>query len=131
MSNDGSNVCDAERALATILGGEPAPTTEPTREEVRARVMAAPYPLTTKPTTYGEAADTIARAYLALVDEGHVDLLDPGADWWRAITLRWDGFDEWLGGATGYMVGFAGNVVRWLHERPREPNPAIVPLGGR
>lgn len=141
MSDDGAHLgVDAERALKTILAGAEQPTADErkSRAAVRARVMAAPGPdANVKPAGYGQAADMIAKAGLVLLaelpaekraaflapprSEGAVDLYD-------AITHRWPDFDKQIGGATGFMVGWAINCIRWLHEQPPIANPAIITI---
>lgn len=63
---DGSNLgISADRALKTILGGEPEPTgaEEQTAEQVRERIATA------TPDSYGGATDCLTRAVLRLFDQ--------------------------------------------------------------
>lgn len=146
----------AGRALDAVLGGKTEPEEESvqTREEVRQRIEAAPLPgdgeppweLAEEMNAYSLATDSLAHAFLVLAEE-RPELLehdgrfpddfeieelrgrptgDPTGAIWEAMKERWPGADEWIGGATGFMVGFAFNQVRWLMEKPPAPNPAIV-----
>ena len=98
-----------------------------------------------KDEAYALAADLLARAFLELADERPellttrlhypddyeiVDLRGKDRDevdaMWQAFTERWPGADEWLGGASGFMVGWAFNAVRFLKHQPPAPNPALI-----
>lgn len=115
MTNDGSNLgVSAERALKTILGGEPEPEGEElaTREQVRARLAAAPrlqdihvriearqgvkvevlyWQGMELNLGYGEAADVAARAILDFI-ETYPEYEDaPGENQYAEDC--WEGFD--------------------------------------
>lgn len=71
MSDGAHRGIGAERALETILGGKrpPSKKEEETREQVRARLAKAASPDGASPTSYGAAADAIAKAFLAVIAE--------------------------------------------------------------
>lgn len=48
---------------------------------------------------------------------------------WDAIKSHWPDFDDWIGGATGFMVGFAYNTARYINKIPPTPNPALLTIG--
>lgn len=88
---------------------------------------------------YGRAAELAAKAMLIVADEDPTLLDIPeGVDdsWdrayydaaWRAAEARWPGLDEWLGGITGFMFGWANNTVRYIHGKPPVGNPALVTI---
>lgn len=106
---------------------------------------------------YSVASEVIAHCFLVLADEDPSLLTrqefyteadfkhHEGEDWWqnlvgrpkeaseacwRAFTERWPNGDEWIGGATGFMVGWAFNAARSIKGQPPAPNPAIVTIGG-
>lgn len=132
MSDGAHQGVGASRALETILGGKepPGQNEERTREQVLAQIMAAPTPDGPPPweagsggDAYNAAALAIARAFWTVRQEGaplEMDAL------WEATKKKWPGFNNWLGGATGFQVGWAYNCVRWLEEQPPAPNPAIL-----
>lgn len=126
--SDGAHIgVSAERALETILGGKesPGPEEQQTREQVLARVMGAPLPGEPKPSGYGQAADSIAHAFIkVLEDDPGLPLNDDAL--WAAVKKRWPDFSEWQGGPSGFQVGWALNCVRWLKQEPPTPNPAIL-----
>lgn len=130
MSADGAHRgIDAQRALETILGGKPHPKKkeEKTRDEVRARLMAAPTPEGPSPKDYGDAADAIARAFLSVLEqEPATPPLD--GNLYDKVIERCPRFDDWVGGATGFQVGWAINCVRWLCEQPPVANPALLTI---
>lgn len=125
----------AGRALGTILGGEPAPAgPAPERENARVWIMAAAEPMAEsgpcsglEDSRYSDAANTIAKAMLLACTPEQI--ADRNADLYAIVEARWPGFDSWLGGATGFMVGWATNTVRWLSELPPVPNPALITVG--
>lgn len=53
---------------------------------------------------------------------------DPTDALWDAVTGRWPEFDDWVGGATGFQVGFACNAARFARDRGPVSNPAIVEM---
>jgi hypothetical protein len=146
----------AGRALDTVIGGEPQPTEEEqaTSEQVRERVMQAPNPCEGKPIheraidkdAYSLAADAIAKAFL-LAEAEKPGILEcelyyskentdhdvlwgkpQGAETavWNYVKEKHPGFDDWIGGASGFMVGFAYNAALYVLGKPPKPNPAIV-----
>jgi hypothetical protein len=128
MSQDGAHDgIGAQRALDTILGGKAPPESGEggTREQVRSRIMAAPSPGGPKPTDYDQGTDAIAKAFL-IVSEENANLPLEIEALWQATKLKWPDFNQWLGGASGFMVGFACNVVRFLKQEPPAPNPALL-----
>lgn len=131
--SDGAHLgVKADRALETILGGKEEPPSDErmSREQMRASIMKEADPMSdTPPSDYGSAAACIAKAMVLCIEEDS-GLLAKGADLYEAVGKRWPGFDNWLGGATGFMVGWATNCARWLYEQPPVPNPAIVTVGG-
>lgn len=48
---------------------------------------------------------------------------------WERVMARWPEFDKWIGGASGFQVGFAYSTVRFLLDKPYTGNPAIVEIG--
>jgi hypothetical protein len=51
---------------------------------------------------------------------------DPTDALWEAFRERWPDGDEWVGGSTGFMVGWAFNAVRTIKGLHPTQNPAIV-----
>lgn len=120
----------AGRALKTILGGEPPPTEaeQESREEVRARLAMVPNPCTgAPPQDYSDAADRIAKAFLLVSDADPALPIEADA-LWAAVKARWPNFNEWVGGASGFQIGWAANCVRWLKEQPPAENPALLEI---
>jgi hypothetical protein len=146
----------AHRALESILAGKPSPTEDEqtTREETLARVLAAPLPgegdgphqrgLDTG-VAYSMVTDSICRAMLECeqadpgllgrravfpddydIEELRGTPLSPETLAWQAIMARYPDADEWWGGATGFMVGFAYNTARFIMGLPPAGNPAIM-----
>lgn len=154
--SDGSNMgITAKRALGTILGGDDQPTEEEkaTPEQVRARVMAAPDPCEGLPIWeregdgYSLSADAISKAFL-LAEEADPGILerrecypedceheilrgvekDGASVVWDYVSDRWPGFDSWIGGASGFQVGFAYNTARYVTGQRITGNPAILDI---
>ena len=148
----------AGRALDTILGGEPSPEPEEqaTPEEVRERVMRVPSPLEGDniytrfgDEAYSVAAYCIAKAFV-LAEEAEPGILERKVIYgpentdiedlwgkeagggetaaWHWVTDHYPGFDDWIGGATGFMVGYAYNTARFIMSKPPVPNPAILEI---
>ena len=155
--SDGAHLgIDARRALDTILGGADQPTSEErsTLEETRARIMAAPLfsgekPWETDREAYALVADSIAHAFLVLIEEDATLLdprlypetylngepmdewlkgktMDPSSVLWEAMKERWPEANEWCGGASGFQVGFALNAALYAAGKDLTPNPAII-----
>lgn len=55
---------------------------------------------------------------------------DAHAAVWEAFCERWPDGADWLGGPTGFMVGWANNAARAISRLPPVANPAIVTIGG-
>lgn len=154
--SDGSNMgITAGRALGTILGGDEQPTEDEkaTKEETRARIMSRPDPsvderawdMAEGEDGYSFATDCIAKAFI-LIEEKYPGTLEtklyypddfeyeplrgmersPEMAVWEKAAEEWPSFKKWAGGASGFMVGFAYNVARWLTEKPIVQNPAII-----
>lgn len=159
MSDGAHMGIKASRALNTILGGEDQPTDEEktTPEEVRARIEAVPLFEGIPPwddigpdDAYSMATDAIAHAFLILLEEDPT-LLEPqfypdtypdgeptnlagvkrdqASVLWDAMKERWPHADDWIGGASGFMVGFALNTALYAGKIPAyAPNPAIMEI---
>lgn len=110
-----------------------------------------------KDDAYSMVADSLAHAFLVIA-EGNPEILterqfyteddlknmgdgpwvkdmlgkpkDPTAAAWEAFKERWPEGDEWIGGASGFQVGFAFNLARHLQGLSVVGNPAIVTVGG-
>src|SRR3990167_30800 len=156
--NDGENMgITANRALATILGdaGQPDDEERSTPEETRARLEAAPLFTGDKPwevdrdEAYSAVADTIAHAFLVLIEEDETLLeprvyadtfpdgspmhevlrgkpMDQSSVLWDAMKERWPGANDWCGGASGFQVGFALNAALYASGKQiGYSNPAI------
>lgn len=135
----------AERALKTILGGEPQPAPEErqTAEQMRDEILAT----TVDPHTYGGTANYAAKLILEwlLADplraqgpaenvydngpdgqmlwvDGHAVVKERGwYDLMKADGIALDTLD-----LTGFMWGWAVNAARRCLELPPVPNPAII-----
>ena|SRR6266487_2805928 len=142
MGSDGAGLgITADRALETILGGDPSPTEdeEQTPEQVRARIETA------TPDTYGGATDCMTRAVLRLFAQREdtqvwptdrtYDTIDGkfqavGPDLYsEAKTVATPDELTAFDGCTGFMWGFAVNQARWLSGQHPGGNPAIVTIG--
>lgn len=145
MSDGAHQGVGADRALRTILGGEPAPT-EPekrTAEQMRAYLEQPDQ----QPVGYDEAARRFGRAVLAYLD-AHPDDRDVPTndeyddDAWRA--RNWKGkppvtrkglytlvteaglfTDDDL---TGFMVGWGVNAAKYAIGAPPGRNPALLTI---
>ena len=150
---DGANIgVKADRALKSILGGEPQPSAEEraTPEQVRARLMAAPRIGEAEPSGYGACADMVARAVLEFI-EAHpehrsapastsYDMPEAGTfeERWSRRTLvaeslydimKREGVDLASLGITGFQWGWAYNCAHYCLGLPPQPNPAILTIG--
>jgi hypothetical protein len=103
-----------------------------------------------KDIAYGVAADSIAHMFLVLAEE-QPGLLNEQRFYpddcdaevlrgkpmsaetaiWEALKERWPDGDDWIGGASGFMVGFAFNAVRYVLGEGPVRNSAIVEIGGK
>jgi len=106
-----------------------------------------------KDDLYGVAADTICHAFVTILEE-QPDLLDPenrpkvsdeyeiedmrgqpidlDTVLWDELKKRWPHADEWIGGASGFQVGFACNQAVWIVAGfVRSSNPAIIEIEGK
>jgi hypothetical protein len=102
--------------------------------------MTGPSPWT-KPIVNGDdayqlAGELTAKAMLIVADEDPtlLDIPDDITDSyaratydkaWLAAEARWPGLDNWLGGITGNMFGWANQLVRYIHTKEQVGNPAI------
>lgn len=88
---------------------------------------------------YQLAAEMTAKAMLIVADEDPTLLDIPDTitgSWnrayydaaWVAAKKRWPGLDDWLGGITGNMFGWANQLVRYIHDKPQVGNPALVTI---
>lgn len=158
MSGDGAaQGISSERALKTILGGEPAPGPDEgdSAEAVRERVLAAAL-RGGDAQGYSDCADMIAGMILLFwqahpeavswpaSQDHHYELPDgtvikgwhesakmvlTGPDLSDAVNAFTEGKLDALG-PTGFMWGWAVNTARWITGQPPVPNPAIITLGG-
>lgn len=130
-----------------------------TPDQVRERIEAVPLFAGEKPWerfprgedglaegAYSMATDALAHAFLVLLEDDR-SLLEPrhypdDHDWsagkqiplsdvlWAAMKERWPGADEWVDGATGFMVGFATNTALYAGQfEAYAENPAIMEIG--
>lgn len=120
-----------------------------TREEWRAHLEALPEPMAGSSPwkrigvkgedTYQLVSELTAKAMLIVADEDPtlLDIPDSITDSygqasydaaWLAAEARWPGLDDWLGGITGNVFGWANQVVRYIHDKPPVGNPAIVTI---
>jgi hypothetical protein len=106
--------------------------------------MVGPSPWSKKGAMKGEdayqlAGELTAKAMLIVADEDPslLDIPDTITDGyrrasydaaWKAAEARYPGLDDWLGGITGNMFGWANGVVRYIHDKPPVGNPAIVTI---
>lgn len=155
MSDGAAFGIGAERALGTILGGEPAPTEEEGMSVAEMTEWLVNAPAATDPaalTSYGECARAVAgeilrwalanpqryartpaeneyehdaEGKLVFNDEGGLNLVQVGL----YGVLKDEGVALDLLGITGFQWGWAYNAARRCLELPPEPNPAIVTLG--
>lgn len=156
MSADGAHLgVSAERALKTILGGEPAPTED---EQMDADTFREWIKTADRHDTYEEGARLCARyllEYLIAHPEDMQRPLDATYDWNRLRAEHGDTFvaaevlpkyrlSEGLfdlaatanpdlkamtPDLTGFMVGWAFNAARRCLELPPAPNPALMEVG--
>jgi hypothetical protein len=151
---DGANQgMTGRQALDAVMGGN-LPDEQPSDEALMKRVMDAPLPGEGTPIwerkgvdRYSAAADSLAHAFLEvaktrpgiLTKKAYYPMnyqvvslrgkeMDADVLAWEAAKTTFPGMDEWLGGATGFMVGFAFNLARHLHGLQPAPNPAIVTI---
>ena len=139
---------------------QPTDEERTTSEETRARLEAAPLFEGPKPwdgdkdSAYSMATDSIGHAFLILIEEDPSLLeprlypdtypngepmdewlkgktMDPDSMLWQAMKERWPHADDWVGGASGFMVGFALNSALFASGRGPIANPAIIEIGGK
>lgn len=155
MNADGAHLgVDAERALKTILGGEPSPGQD---EQMDAETFRTWIKTADREDSYGEAARLAARYLLEYLTAHPEDMrlpLDDVHDWNRMRAELGDRFtspDELLRyrtqeglfdkaaaeypalknmDLTGFMVGWAFNAARRCLEIPPAPNGALFTIGG-
>jgi hypothetical protein len=153
MSADGAHMgVSAERALKTILGGEPEPTED---EQMDADTFRQWIQTAERQDTYEEGARLCARyllEYLIAHPEDMQRPLDATYDWGRLRAEQGDQFVErevlakyqvsegvfdkaaaanpdlkaMTRDLTGFMVGWAFNAARRCLELPPAPNPALL-----
>lgn len=139
--------------------GQPTEEEKMTAEQVKERILAAPSPLEGKPIweredvdgdqKYSLAADCIAKAFILAEAEKpgilttelyYPDPYEPFPSLsgkkkdsmdavWEYISEKWEGFDDWIGGASGFMVGFAYNTALYINDMPTGGNPALLTIG--
>ena len=151
MNGDGAHLgVGAERALDTILGGQPSPEESGedtmTPQQMREWIMSAPQ----EPQSYDDAARSCARLVLRAFEE-HPFLKDQPAE----VEYDWDAdpdrgsegmkpeFVIKLGlyetmkrlgyplsdlDLTGFQWGWAVNAARYSEHLPAWPNPAIIEI---
>lgn len=129
-----------ERALGTIIGGDPPPAADEGMDVAafRAWIEAAP----DDATSYDDATRRVALLVLRHLEAHPQDINLPidgsyemrgdefvkvGRDLWDAIDGEHHPACE---GITGFMWGFACNAARRCLEAPPVANPAIMTLGG-
>lgn len=135
--SDGSTLgTTAGRAVRSILGDgkEPPLDDRDSPEAALARISELPRPSAGRPPwendgldddmQYSLATDCIAKVMYDATTQDDSDL-DCNAAWERAKS-RWPNLDEWIGGASGFMIGFAWNLVRYIRHWDEQNNPAIV-----
>lgn len=121
--------------------------TDWTPAQARAELEALPMPMegpspfdSGSDEPYELAARMTAKAMLMCADEDPTlldipeDITDyyARADYsaaWDKAQERWPGLDDWIGGITLNMFGWANMVVRWIHDKPPVGNPAIITIG--
>lgn len=122
MSDGADMGVTPERALGTILGGQPQPSEEEkmSPEKMRDELMKQPDDYKDIEGSYDSGAMWLAKQFLLLLEagvEGDYNVL-------------YDKMKEKNGeqdyGFTGFMVGWANNAARYALNRPPQPNPAFV-----
>lgn len=98
---------------------------------------------------YSFAAECVAHCFLVLADDDPKildtdtvygpDNTDHKEMWgrlagkdrasWEALKAKWPGADDWFGGTTGFMVGWAFNAARSIKGYGPVGNPAIITIG--
>lgn len=142
--SDGAHLgVSAERALKTVLGGEPSPEEDEQMGviEFRAYIMQPDQ----EPHDYGEAARRAARTILEFFMEDPRRATIPTetvyqqpVDWSNPVVLEPDLYNVMKGhgypladlGLTGFQWGWAVNAARRCVELEPVSNPAIVTIGG-
>jgi hypothetical protein len=154
MSSDGAHLgVSAERALATILGGEPSPSQD---EQMDAETFRTWILTANRDDSYGETARLCARYLLEYLGAHPEDMRLPihrTYDWDRARAelgrspdtveemeryRTGDGLFDRAAASnprlkemdlTGFMVGWAFNAARRCLELPPAPNSALLTVG--
>jgi hypothetical protein len=121
-----------ERALATILGGEPSPPQSEwlSMPQLRAWIEAVP---AGPARSYDDAARIVAGAMFALLEQ-HPEVAPLSADAlgprWRALDpAGWKALDARAVGPTAFQFGWAWNAVRAIRGLPTGKNPALLEVG--
>jgi len=124
MLADGAHLnISAERALGTILGGEPSPSED---ERMSDEEFANWIRSEDKDIDYGESARRLARLYLMALEEGCE--AEPPRDMWDVVRDRWPELAEECAGMTGFQHGWALNAARKVLAMPPVPNPALLEI---
>lgn len=128
--SDGANLgISATRALKTILGGEPSPTKEEgkSKEQLIADLMAIDDDYKKASTDYDSTTMWLAKQMylerLAGKDGDSSAMYDFVKEKFK------DKWKEWNVDFTGFMVGFANNLSRYLTDKPEQSNPALMTIG--
>ncbi len=126
MSQDGANIgVKPERALQSILGGKPSPEKDEqlSKEKMLAEIMAMPDSYKEAAKSYDTTSMWLAKQFYLLKKEG----IDGDAHAIYDAMVKKCGKQNY--DFTGFMVGWANNVSRWLLDQPEQENPAIVTIG--
>lgn len=149
MSDGASQGIGAERAIKTILGGEPAPEQEEERSpafwlerlkakddniggyEAHAEVMAKYMVLAIEADRTLEQYP-ISTVYKKPTDWNNPEVITPDLSdvlKERVYTDAGHPFRRALSAATGFTWGWAYNIARYALGLPQQPNPAIITIG--
>lgn len=132
MSDGSSLGVKPTRALESIIGGkeQPAKDERLKKEEMLKEVLALPddYKKATEGFKDGDGYDRcsmwLAKQFYLLRQEGVEGDCSAMYDAMKAKSGKED-YDF-----TGFMVGWANNLSRWLLDKPEQQNPAIMEIGG-
>lgn len=157
MSNGGDGAhlgVGAERALETVLGGQPQPSKDERASRARLLETITEAASRNTPAGYDDAANMIAglvfrfycekpeaqawpvtqKGYYLLPDGTHADRWCADGTFTPTTPNLYDEVDKFTGGrlsqieATGFMWGWAVNAARYVSNLPPEPNPAIIEI---
>jgi len=127
MSIDGANLgIKPHRVLETMLGGKPSPKEDEmmSREDMLKQILAMPDDYKTAATSYDNSSMWLAKQFYLLRKEGKEGDQSEMYDFMKDK----NGDKEKDYDFTGFMVGWANNVSRWLLDRPEVGNDAILEL---